>query len=137
MEERFGMSRALFDPFLLLKRRRSWWLVRNQSYIRRAAPLKVERVGLKAFHQVGAYLKPTTRMIQIFGKEASRRRVELDRRGLLQLLDGKEIKSELAIEPGYVILGWEGNSILGMGLYIDGTIRSQIPRKELRRIHIS
>ena len=37
----------------------------------------------------------------------------------------------LEIENGYVILAFKGH-ILGLGLLIDGMVRSQIPKKERR-----
>jgi NOL1/NOP2/fmu family ribosome biogenesis protein len=136
MEHRFGIVRACFDPFLLVKRKRSWSLIRSHRRIHQAGILKVDRVGIKAFRQVGDYLKPTTRMMQIFGNEATRGRVELDRWELARIREGKELVLNLAVEPGYVILGWKRESVLGMGLYVQGTLRSQIPVKELQRVHI-
>lgn len=136
MEERFGVSPTLFEPFLLFKRRKSWSLLQRDPFLQKAVHLKVNRVGLKAFRKVGDYIKPTTRMIQIFGRGATRGRVELDPSALIRLLEGEEIPLDLPMEPGYVILGWMGKGILGMGLYLQGALRSQIPVQELRRIHV-
>jgi len=136
VEHRFGIARTIFDPYMLFRRKRSWSLLRRETHIHRTACLKVDRVGLKAFQQVGHYIKPTTRMIQVFGREATRGRVDLDRRALIRLLEGEVLPLDLDTEPGYVILGWMGNGILGLGLYVHGTLRSQIPIKELRRVHV-
>lgn len=93
--------------------------------------LKVGMVGLRAFQKVGKYVKPSTRMIQIFGKAATKGRYDLEEDELQSLLAGEAIPSGSDLENGYVILSLKGH-ILGLGLLIDGAIRSQIPRKELR-----
>jgi hypothetical protein len=48
-------------------------------------------------------------------------------------MTGERLKVDLGIDNGYVILSLGGNRILGLGLYINGEIRSQISRRELRQ----
>ena len=43
-----------------------------------------------------------------------------------------EIPVDLALEKGYVILTLKDDVILGLGFYIRGAIRSQLPGKEIR-----
>jgi hypothetical protein len=43
-----------------------------------------------------------------------------------------EIPIDLALEKGYVILTLADDRILGLGFYIHGAIRSQLPGKEIR-----
>ena len=131
MAERFGIPAAAFDNYLLFKKQKSWWLLRRSSALAAASQLKVTSVGLRAFQRVGAYVKPTTRMIQIFGKWATRARIELDREQLRTLLDGQVVSQEMNMENGYVILCLHGQ-ILGLGLYVNGRMHSQIPHKDLQ-----
>ena len=49
---------------------------------------------------------------------------------LKRLLEGDAIPVALPLENGYVILSLKGH-ILGLGLLINGLVRSQIPKKEL------
>jgi NOL1/NOP2/fmu family ribosome biogenesis protein len=133
MDERFGIPVSLFDDYLLLKGRQSWSLLRKHRAVTDAFGLKVAKAGLKAFRKVGAFMKPTTRMVQIFGKAAVRARIELDEDRLVRLMAGERIEVDLGIDNGYVILSLGENRILGLGLYINGRIRSQISKKELRQ----
>ena len=98
-----------------------------------AAQLKVSKVGLKAFQKVGAFVKPTTRMIQTFGHTATKARLEIDQRQLERFLGGEDLPIALDLEKGYVILSLGEDMILGAGFYGEGKIWSQIPRKELRK----
>lgn len=87
---------------------------------------------MKAFQRVGAYIKPATRMIQSFGHNASRARVDLNKHEVLRLLAGEPLPTSVDIDEGYVILSLRKNWILGLGLLVNGSIHSQLPRKTLR-----
>jgi len=131
MEGRFGISRAFFDEYLLFKRGKSWWLLRKSPCLDSATGLKVATVGLRAFQKIGGFLKPTTRMIQIFGRMATRATFEIDEKELSRLIAGEAVPTNLNLENGYLILSLK-NHVIGLGLLINGEVRSQIPRKELR-----
>jgi NOL1/NOP2/fmu family ribosome biogenesis protein len=133
LKDRFGIPEALFRDYLIFKRKRNWWLLRAGPLIESAASLKVSRTGLRAFQRVGGFVKPTTRMIQVFGHAATKARLELSLSQLSRVLAGEEIPAALDLEPGYVILTLGKNQILGMGLLINGRVRSQIPKKHLRQ----
>ena len=130
LEDRFGIRHEVFDEYLLYKKNRSWWILKDSHFIRDASGLKVQTVGLKAFHKIGDFIKPTTRFIQIFGSKASRAIRRIDENDLAHLLSGKELTSDSGIDNGYVLLKLD-NGILGLGLLINGSIRSQIPRRDL------
>jgi len=101
-----------------------------------ALQFKIAKAGLKSFQQVGAFIKPTTRMIQIFGHKAKKGKIDIDRSQLSRLLGGEELSLDVNIKKGYVILTYGGSHILGLGFFIKGRLRSQIPRKELRQAMI-
>ncbi len=130
MERRFGISENVFEGYLLFKRQRSWWLLMDSPFVQSASRLKVARAGLRAFQRIGKFVKPSTRMIQVFGPLATKARVEIDKVQLETLVRGEPLHMELEIEDGYVILLHEGH-ILGLGLFIGGKILSQIPRNEI------
>ncbi len=133
LEERFGIPVTVFDDYLLFKRKKSWSLLKKVPEGTPALRLKVAKAGMRAFQKVGAFVKPTTRMIQVFGHFATMGKLEIDESRLSGLLAGEELYSDMNIEKGYVILTLGVNHILGMGFFIEGRVRSQIPRKELRR----
>jgi len=130
MERRFGISENVFDGYLLFRRQRSWWLLINSPFLHSASRLKVKRAGLRAFQRIGKFVKPSTRMIQVFGSLATKARVEIDEIQLETLVRGEPLHIELEIEDGYVILLFAGH-ILGLGLFIEGKILPQIPREEI------
>jgi NOL1/NOP2/fmu family ribosome biogenesis protein len=131
LEARFGISAGLFREYLLFKRGKAWLLVKDNPHIIDASSLKVLRVGLRAFYDVGAFIKPSTRMIQLFGHAATRARLEIDQAQLRCLWAGESLSLDLNLEKGYVILYLERAMILGLGFYSDGRVRSQMPRVEL------
>jgi NOL1/NOP2/fmu family ribosome biogenesis protein len=121
------MSRAVFDDFVFFKRKKTWWMVRNSAHLQEAALLKVSAVGLKAFTKVARFIKPTTEMIQVFGNRANRAVFAIHEKDLDKLFLGESLSVETTLEDGYVILSHEGD-FLGLGLLVNGRIRSQLPR---------
>ncbi|MFC1822011.1 hypothetical protein ACFL9T_04835 [Thermodesulfobacteriota bacterium] len=99
-----------------------------------AAGLKVSQVGLRAFQRVSVYIKPATRWVQIFGHLASKSRLDINEQQLARLLTEGFIPSDLQIENGYVILFFNKQP-LGMGLFVNGIVRSQLPRRDLTFLH--
>jgi NOL1/NOP2/fmu family ribosome biogenesis protein len=130
LESRFGIDSAVFNDFLLLKRNKSWWFLRQSAFIGYASLLKVSSVGIKAFQMVGKYIKPTTRIIQIFGHHSLRAVLELSQSDINKIIEGRHIFADMKIDNGYIILSYRG-AILGLGLYIDGRISSQMPRRDI------
>jgi NOL1/NOP2/fmu family ribosome biogenesis protein len=133
LEDRFGISAELFSDYLLFKRKGSWQLVKNTPHFSCVSRIKISKIGLRAFRKVGAFIKPTTRMIQIFGASATKARIDITEQQVLKLLARETLPMDLDLEPGYVILTLRTNSILGLGFFINGEVHSQIPRKELRK----
>jgi hypothetical protein len=133
LEERFGIPQRLFEDYWLLQHRKTWALWKKNRCLAGVARLKTKAVGMRAFRRVGAFIKPSTRLIQVFGDAATRAKVKLSAEELLKLAAEGELKAELALKPGYVILTLPGNRILGLGLYVEGRIISQLPRNQLRK----
>ena len=94
--------------------------------------MKVSRVGVKAFRKVGHFVKPTTRFIQAFGKFATKRVCQVSPDDLLRLIAGEQIPVDQDYEKGYVILAVQRTCILGLGFFIHGKIRSQLPANQLK-----
>ena len=130
LENRFGIAGSIFDDYFLLKKNKSWWLLRKSDHIRHASSLKVWMTGLKAFQTVGSYIKPTTRLIQLFGRHAVRNNLDISSEDINKMAKGGHISSDMEIDNGYIILVFKG-SVIGLGLFIEGRITSQIPRRDL------
>jgi NOL1/NOP2/fmu family ribosome biogenesis protein len=129
MESRFGISKTLFDRYWFFRKNKSWWLLHRSPHLGRCVGLKVSRVGLRAFQQVGAYVKPSTRLIQLLAPQVSRGRFEIDESQLQRLLAGEAVPFESPLENGYVVLSVKG-LVLGLGLLVNGKVRSQIPKSQ-------
>lgn len=132
LEKRFGIDKSLFKGYLLLKRKRSWNLLKNDKALVSAYRLKAGKVGIRAFRKIGAYIKPTTRMIQLFGPYATKARMSVDITDLIRLQRGESLKTDFDFEMGYVILTLGRGNVLGLGFLSDGMVRSQISRRDLR-----
>ncbi|MBN1102174.1 MAG: hypothetical protein JXL84_02040 [Deltaproteobacteria bacterium] len=130
MESRFGIPGPQFDDYLMFERRKSWWLLRNSFHVQRAFTYKVFAFGIKAFQRVGRFIKPTTRIIQIFGAQAVKAVVTVSVEELPFLWEGKGFRLKEDLEDGYVILTVNGR-ILGLGLSIQGWVRPQIRKGHL------
>jgi NOL1/NOP2/fmu family ribosome biogenesis protein len=94
---------------------------------------KLFACGMKSFQRVGEYIKPTTRMIQVFGSLATKAVVNLEEGQLESMLGGKDLVLDPAHEEGYVILKL-GKHVLGLGLLLRGRVRLQIRKSSLKSL---
>jgi len=134
MEDRFGIPEKVFDNYLLFKRKGSWQIINSGVlHAMTASQLKVSKVGLRAFQKIGVFVKPTTRLIQVFGTAATKARIEIDYKQLTRLVAGEKLSMNMDLDTGYVILVQRNGRVLGLGFFINGRVRSQIPKKELRQ----
>jgi len=95
--------------------------------------LKVSQVGLKAFDKVGKYLKPATRMVQLFGHHATKGVYLLSDYELEKLLRAEPVEVESGMEDGFVIFRFR-EQVLGVGLLMQGRITSRIRQSEAQRM---
>ncbi len=135
MLDRFGMPPELFEGFILFKKKRSFWFMKSSNFISSVSHLKIKEPGIKAFQEVGSFMKPTTRMIQYFGSRATKAVLKLEANQLKELLNGEHLAVNMNLVNGYVILSFKGQ-ILGLGLLIGGKVRSQLPAKDVRYLEI-
>ena len=95
--------------------------------------LKVSQVGLKAFDRVGKYLKPATRMVQLFGHLATKGVFGLTDLELEKLLRAEPLEVVSSMQDGFVILR-SREHVLGVGLLMQGKISSRIRQSEARQM---
>ncbi len=106
--------------------------MQNSGHLASISHLKISKAGLRAFQKVGEFIKPTTRFVQIFGHHATKGRYQLNHAQLRLLISGNEIEVDLRSDKGYVILTLGSNRVLGLGFLINNSIRSQLPKGELK-----
>jgi hypothetical protein len=127
----------VFESYVLLKTAKAWWLFRRSRHVELAAGFKVFGCGMKAFQRISRFVKPTTRLIQLFGEEATRSIVDITDEELRSLMRGEGIPWNLEDEDGYVILRLNGSDVLGLGLLIRGVVKSQIRKSYLQQVSIA
>ncbi len=125
-EERFGILKKTFDPYLLLSTAKNYWLFATPPDLKPLQSLRVQTVGLLFTRKVSHYLKPTTTAIQRFGHLATKNVVELSFGELDRLRRERKLAYETDLSEGYVIISCEGK-IWGCGLYLPGKLISYLP----------
>lgn len=105
--------------------------VRGESVWLTTAPdwpegVRVHATGVRLLRQQKHGLKPTSFGLMLLGPRITRRRVELSREELRELLLGRALAKE-GLPEGYVALCLEGE-VVGCGEVRGRALRSQIPR---------
>ncbi len=135
MYERFGISTDSFDDYLMFTKKKTFWFLRKSRLLSEVSHLKIKRIGIKAFQEVGSFIKPTTRIIQYFGHLATKAVFNISSDQLKLLLMGEYLPFDNDLGNGYVILSFNGQ-VLGLGLLIKGKVRSQLPSDDVRFLTI-
>jgi NOL1/NOP2/fmu family ribosome biogenesis protein len=135
--ERFGISESILLEYLLFKQKTGWFILHSSALLEDVSRIKISKVGLRSFRKIGQFVKPTTRFIQSFGRFATKRVYRISPDDLLRLVAGEQIPVDQDYEKGYVILANHENCILGVGFFINGRIRSQLPGNQLRTAMIA
>ncbi len=122
-EERFEISRKIFQDFDMFAFSRQAFLFRRQPFEMKWPEGAFVRCGLPFVRNVAGFLKPTTVFIQRFGREARRNVLELDLETTANLCLEGEISlptlSESVDVPGYVMVKFKEHH-LGAALALEG-----------------
>lgn len=124
----FGIKREIFENYAFLSSGKKIWMVKNESLEKikdNLEKINVQSIGI-AIARVGKVVKPTSNFLQIFGKYAKKKTIELSEKEALDYIKGLDIKKDCK-EKGYVIVKF-GEDILGCGLVKEGWIKNQIPK---------
>lgn len=92
---------------------------------------RAETAGI-GFARPSKVLKPTTDILQLFGRHARKNVVELSKEKLKELMKEGEAEIEGKLtekqgEKGYVLISYK-KQILGCGFLKDGILESKIPK---------
>lgn len=107
------------------------WAFRGDT----ASPIEIEALGITFLRTRQRHWKPTTDAAQRFGRNATRNILELDRNGARRFVAGEDQHIEWDGDWGYLIVAHElagAREPLGVGLYVEGELRSQIPKGRRR-----
>lgn len=129
MGDRFGVSKEVFRNYTFRESGERVHIMSPDIADKDLSGLRIRGTGIVfgRFFKKEAKIKPTTNMLQIFGKFATKNVVELTGEEKEQYLRGFDIDRELGAENGYVIVK-HGQDVLGCGLYVNGSLKNQIPK---------
>lgn len=126
LEKRFGIEKKSFKGFSLFTYQNGVWVASREAG--EFDRLKIIRKGIKIARVFTQIVKPTTNGMQIFGRKAKKNRIELDKINAFRFCRGEKIRIERkGIEEGIVVVFYK-NFPLGVGLYREGRLKSQVPR---------
>ncbi len=133
-EDRFGIEPAVFDAHSFWERGRGKiWVFRGEA----DSPVAIEGLGMTALRTRGEHWKPTMAAVQRFGDHASRNVVHLDPEQARPFLAGRDQELDWDGDWGYLVVTHDlagGPEPLGVGLFIDGELRSQVPKGRRREL---
>jgi NOL1/NOP2/fmu family ribosome biogenesis protein len=134
-EDRYGVPRPVFDDYTFWERGAGKiWIFRGDA----PSPVDVEGLGMTFLRTRQEHWKPTTEAVQRFGGHADKCTVHLDADQAATFVAGED--QELADwegDWGYLIVSHDlvGESEpMGVGLYLYGELRSQVPKGRQRAL---
>ncbi|MFB6141891.1 MAG: hypothetical protein ABEJ30_00950 [Halorientalis sp.] len=130
--ERFGVPESVFEPYTFWEKGKGKvWVVRGDL----PSPAHVEALGMSALRTRQEHWKPTTEAAQRFGEHATRNVVHLTREQARAFVAGEDQDVAWDGDWGYLVATHDvagGSEPLGVGLYLHGELRSQIPKGRRR-----
>ena len=125
LNERFGFPVKIFEDFAFLLSKERVYIVSKD--LPALENVKIVTQGF-LFARLDKTTKPSTNMIQLFGKHATKNIVELEKQEVEVLIYGEDIPKETKnTNDGYVILRYK-NYNLGCGLLKEGKLTGLIPK---------
>lgn len=133
LEERFGLEAALFDGFGL------YLASKGRVYLGPSSipgNLKIITLGILIARLSGT-VKPSTNLLQAFGRHVKRNAVRLSRGQAIEYAKGADVRVDGGeATDGYVLLTYEGVP-LGCGQLTGGVVKNLLPKaKRLSLKHI-
>lgn len=133
---RYGVPESVFTPYTFWEKGAGkLWILHGDT----ASPTRIEALGMRVLHTRQEHWKPTTNAVQRFGHHATERVIELDRPTAKRFVAGEDQLIDWDGDWGYLIVtapvGGDATPI-GVGLYLNGELRSQIPKSRRRDLDI-
>ncbi|PSP74391.1 hypothetical protein BRC86_06075 [Halobacteriales archaeon QS_3_64_16] len=129
--DRYGVPRETFaEQSFWEKGSGKIWAFAGES----PSPVAIEGLGLTFLRTRQEYWKPTTNAVQRFGHTATRNVIELEKGEARAFVAGHDQAIEWDGDWGYLIAAHDidGLEPLGVGLYLHGELRSQVPKGRRR-----
>jgi len=132
--ERFGLEPAAFDGHTFWEKGagKVWAFAADVG-----SPAEIEALGMTFLRTRQEHWKPTTDAVQRFGREATRNVVVLDDADARAFLRGETTDPDWDGDWGYLVAAHEiADDVepIGVGLYLHGELRSQVPKGRRRQL---
>jgi len=132
--DRFGVDPAVFEERTFWERGAGQiWLFHGDL----PSPVDVEGLGMKVLRTRQEHWKPTLEAVQRFGHHADRNVLALTREQARQFVAGEDQNLDWDGDWGYLVVTHElagETAVLGVGLYVYGELRSQVPKGRRREL---
>ncbi len=132
--ERYGVPRSVFDDYTFWERGAGKiWIFRGDA----PSPVDVEGLGMTFLRTRQEHWKPTTDAVQRFGGHADDRVIHLDADEAARFVAGEDQELAWDGDWGYLIVTHDvvgGPEPMGVGLYLYGELRSQVPKGRQRTL---
>lgn len=132
-DERFGVSPNTFDGYTFWEKGAGKvWAFRGDL----DSPVRIEALGMTFLRTRQEHWKPTTDAVQRFGGHADRNVIDLTREQATRFVRGEDQEIEWDGDWGYLIAAHDlqGREPLGVGVYLHGELRSQVPKGRRREL---
>jgi NOL1/NOP2/fmu family ribosome biogenesis protein len=132
--DRFGMPPETFEEHTFWERGAGKiWAFRGDV----PAPARIQGLGMAVLRTRQDHWKPTTNAAQRFGRAATRNVIHLDADEAELFVAGEDQALEWDGDWGYLIASHDlaaGPEPIGVGLYVHGDLRSQVPKGRRRDV---
>jgi NOL1/NOP2/fmu family ribosome biogenesis protein len=133
-DERFGIPPDTFEGYSFWERGAGkLWALRGSE----PTPAAVEGLGITFLRTRQEHWKPTLSAVQRFGRRATRNVIHLTREEATAFLAGRDQALDWDGDWGYLVVAHElagSPEPLGVGLYVHGELRSQVPKGRQREL---
>lgn len=130
--ERYGIAPETFEGYSFWEKGGGkLWAFRGEM----EGPFEIEALGMMFLRTRQEHWKPTTDAVQRFGRHAGKNVVELDGQAAQRFVAGDDQPVDWDGDWGYLIAAHAiagEHEPLGVGLFIDGELRSQVPKGRRR-----
>lgn len=124
LEERFGIGQQHFSGFGLYMGSKGRVFLGPKRIPGPATPVSV---GI-LIARISGSVKPSTNLLQLFGRHATRNVMELSKDEAIRYLNGEDLRvSEKKVTDGYVLLQYL-EFPLGCGMLKKGVIKNMLPK---------
>ena len=133
-DERYGIDPSAFADYSFWEKgSRKLWAFRGAI----DSPIAIESLGITFLRTRQEHWKSTTDAVQRFGRHATRNVLTLSREAARRFVAGEDQAIEWDGDWGYLIVAHDlagEREPLGVGLYLHGELRSQIPKGRRREL---